>query len=268
MSSRKVLVIIPNDTVMEKFKKLNGFFSSVFKNFQLKATSNDEFLEGKLIATFDFAVILNEDNIDEEEFEMQREFLEHYLTCPISASFTTYGTKLPEDLSSKLTQATSIDEDMTGREQEVLVQLAELCSQCSAIQDSMDEGKVKEAFNKFDKDGSGAIDRDELAQVSAELGQPLSEEQLETALEDLDLNKDGVIDFGEFRRWYYSGMKSYSNRKRALFKAIGGFGQFSKAAANPAILEFVKENPQTVTQSVSFGFNPPENAQTKINVQA
>lgn len=50
------------------------------------------------------------------------------------------------------------------------------------------------AFNKFDKDGNGTIDAQELAQLSKDLGAELNEEQLEAALKDLDINGDGVID--------------------------------------------------------------------------
>ena len=57
---------------------------------------------------------------------------------------------------------------------------------------------VKKTFDKFDVDGSGAIDKDELAKLSEELGHPLNDEELEEALKDLDLNKDGVVDFSEF----------------------------------------------------------------------
>ena len=38
------------------------------------------------------------------------------------------------------------------------------------------ENDLKVAFNKFDKDGSGAIDKDELAELSKELGSELTEE--------------------------------------------------------------------------------------------
>ena len=75
---------------------------------------------------------------------------------------------------------------------------------------------MKIAFNKFDKDGSGSIDKDELADLSKELGAELTEDQLTNALKDLDLNGDGVIDIDEFSRWYFSGMKPYSGLKRSL----------------------------------------------------
>jgi len=58
--------------------------------------------------------------------------------------------------------------------------------------------EIKPAFAKVDKDGSGAIDKSELGELSAGLGQSLNEEQLEKALKDLDLNGDGVIDQSEF----------------------------------------------------------------------
>ena len=52
-----------------------------------------------------------------------------------------------------------------------------------------------------------------------EMGTDLDEEQLETALKDLDLNGDGVIDFSEFQRWHFSGMKQYSEKRRTILQA-------------------------------------------------
>ena len=92
----------------------------------------------------------------------------------------------------------------------VLEILSKFIGELGQIKQQHDETKVVVAFNKFDKDGSGAIDAQELEAVSSELGQPLSEEQLANALKDLDLNGDGVVDLKEFKRWYYSGMKSYT----------------------------------------------------------
>jgi len=80
------------------------------------------------------------------------------------------------------------------------------------------EDDVKPAFAKFDKDGSGAIDKDELAELSKSLGFELSPEELELALKDLDLNGDGVVDLHEFKRWYFTGMKPYNGSTRAMLK--------------------------------------------------
>jgi len=60
------------------------------------------------------------------------------------------------------------------------------------------ETDVMPSFKKFDADDSGAIDKQELQQLCEVLGHPLTSEQVDEALKDLDLNGDGVIDFTEF----------------------------------------------------------------------
>jgi hypothetical protein len=62
-------------------------------------------------------------------------------------------------------------------------------------------------------------------------------------------------------------MKSYSNTKRNMFKASNGISAFNKAAANPEIVEFVKANPETITQKVSLGFNEPDDPETTVNLK-
>jgi Ca2+-binding EF-hand superfamily protein len=69
-----------------------------------------------------------------------------------------------------------IEDDMTGRETEVLGLLGTFCEDLAKIQKEHDAAKTKPAFDKYDKDGSGAIDREELAQLSADLGSPLDED--------------------------------------------------------------------------------------------
>ena len=44
--------------------------------------------------------------------------------------------------------------------------------------DEIYTNEVKTAFDRFDKDGSGAIDKSELEQLSLELGHPLNDDQL------------------------------------------------------------------------------------------
>ena len=77
---------------------------------------------------------------------------------------------------------------------------------------------VLQAFKKFDKDGNGSIDLQELGQLSAALGQPLQQDQLEAAMKDLDLNRNGVLDAQEFSRWYFSGMRSYRKKTRRILR--------------------------------------------------
>jgi Ca2+-binding EF-hand superfamily protein len=82
--------------------------------------------------------------------------------------------------------------------------------------DTEREENVIPAFNKYDADNSGAIDKEELAALSKELGHELTEEELDTALKDLDLNGDGVIDLKEFSRWWFTGKKEFNGSRRAV----------------------------------------------------
>jgi len=104
------------------------------------------------------------------------------------------------------------------------------------------EQEVKPAFAKFDKDGSGAIDKSELSQLSTELGHPLDDDQLEKALVDLDLNKDGVIDLPEFCRWYFTGMKSYNDSTRNLMVVSKAGLSLAKAIASNEVFAIVSKD--------------------------
>ena len=61
--------------------------------------------------------------------------------------------------------------------------------------------------------------------MSKDLGHELTDEQLEAAFKDLDLDGNGTIDIDEFKRWYFTGMKSYNGSRRAMLKV----GKKSKA---------------------------------------
>jgi len=62
----------------------------------------------------------------------------------------------------------------------------------------LQHAEFKEAFDEFDKDGSGTISTKELLQVMRSIGQnPTEDEILELVMES-DLNGDGTIDFQEF----------------------------------------------------------------------
>lgn len=126
---------------------------------------------------------------------------------------------------------------------------------------------VRETFTEFDNDGSGAIDRAELASLLVKMGVELNEEEIQMALVDLDLNGDGVIDFNEFCRWWFSGMKSYSFNKRSLLKVKDGVVKMGSVLNNPELCKFFKENTETITQSVSAAFNNPEDPSTTLSAR-
>ena len=63
-----------------------------------------------------------------------------------------------------------------------------------------EEGILERAFNFFDKDGNGEISTAEFKTTMKELGNLLSEAEMDEFLGLMDTNRDGAIDYGEFIR--------------------------------------------------------------------
>jgi len=58
--------------------------------------------------------------------------------------------------------------------------------------------ELREAFKVFDVDGNGVITRSELKMVMKNLGENLTEQDLNEMMLEADKNGDGVVDFDEF----------------------------------------------------------------------
>lgn len=203
--------------------------------------------------------------IEVDELEMQEEFFEHYLNAPITALFSNQGeVALPDSFKDKVSHKFHHE----GLDLSKLVDVfsADLVK-LKATHTQTENDTLKKVFAKYDADESGAIDKEELAKLSADLGHELEEDQLDAALKDLDLNGDGVIDYDEFKRWYFSGMKAYSGKKRSMLKFRNGFGSLSQALADPELVALINANQNTVKQSVNLAFNKPENPATTIKAR-
>ena len=61
------------------------------------------------------------------------------------------------------------------------------------------------SFELFDRDGSGRIDEDELAEMLVQLAIPANEETVKRLAQEIDTDGGGDIDFGEFLEWYTGG---------------------------------------------------------------
>jgi len=59
--------------------------------------------------------------------------------------------------------------------------------------------ELRDAFKVFDSDGNGSIDRDELKKLMTNLGQHLSDGEVDAMMELVDANNDGEISFEEFK---------------------------------------------------------------------
>merc|ERR1712098_196729 len=100
-----------------------------------------------------------------------------------------------EELTAILTE---IDEDGSGE-----IEFAEFCQLCAKflVEDPDIETlkrELKAAFRIYDKDGRGFITMDTLRGLISELLTPLSQEELDGIIDELDEDGSGTMDFDEF----------------------------------------------------------------------
>jgi calmodulin len=60
------------------------------------------------------------------------------------------------------------------------------------------EHEMRMAFQVFDRDGNGTISSDELRLVMSQLGENLTDREIEEMVQEADKNGDGSIDYDEF----------------------------------------------------------------------
>ena len=58
--------------------------------------------------------------------------------------------------------------------------------------------EYKEAFDMFDKDGSGTISVTEIVKIMKNFGYPIKKAEAQKMIQDIDDNGDGEIDINEF----------------------------------------------------------------------
>ncbi len=64
--------------------------------------------------------------------------------------------------------------------------------------------ELREIFNHYDTDANGVIDRNEFRELMRALDAEFTEQDIETGLQALDNNVNGVIDWDEFVAWWGS----------------------------------------------------------------
>lgn len=92
---------------------------------------------------------------------------------------------------------------------------------------------LKTVFQKIDSDGSGAIEGRELVQAARELKQEVSAQEVETALGEMDANKDSKVSFAEFRDWWKRGRQGAVS----VHKAIQSWAERTSAQVPGAVRE-------------------------------
>lgn len=96
-----------------------------------------------------------------------------------------------EDIHSMISE---VDQDGSGE-----IDFDEFLTLMAAKQSNMTmEDELRGAFNVFDQDGSGYISSQELKQVLDNLGEKLTEEEVDEMMKEADLDSDGQVSFEEF----------------------------------------------------------------------
>ncbi len=72
---------------------------------------------------------------------------------------------------------------------------------------------ITRRFEAIDGDGSGVLDRDEVAQVAASLGTELNDKQLNDAMEAMDDDGSGEVSLPEFIAWFEREQQDHGNEK-------------------------------------------------------
>ena len=86
-----------------------------------------------------------------------------------------------------------------------------------------DRPMVKRLFDKTDTDGSGGLDRDEIKALADSLG--ASADAVKRSFDEIDVNRNGVVEFEEFYAWYnkfsdqLAELKAVAEAERAAAEA-------------------------------------------------
>jgi calmodulin len=101
---------------------------------------------------------------------------------------------LPQNLPSRPFNHLQIDSDGNGT-----IDFPEfLTMMARKMKDTDSEEEILEAFKVFDKDGNGFISAAELRHIMTNLGEKLTDEEVDEMIREADIDGDGQINYEEF----------------------------------------------------------------------
>ncbi len=81
------------------------------------------------------------------------------------------------------------------------------------------ENEIQQAFRRFDKGGNGRISMKELRRMMGQLGERLTDDELDDMMKEADLNGDGQIDLkGEYFITFMITWRAYATKFYCIAK--------------------------------------------------
>ena len=85
--------------------------------------------------------------------------------------------------------------------------------------DKEEQARLQALWIQIDVDGSGALDRSEVAQVLESMGRPIDDAGLDAAMFDIDVDGSGEVEFAEFLEWW-QGQDPEAQKQLMLLQEI------------------------------------------------
>ena len=108
--------------------------------------------------------------------------------------FEQVGIKLSEANKKEMINSFSTNENETDISIKDFVALVN-----SRMKNDESEEEILEMFKIFDKKGTGKVSSGDIRAVLDDIDEPISQQELEELMLNWDKNKDGFLDFSEFK---------------------------------------------------------------------
>jgi hypothetical protein len=234
-------------------------------NLTFRSTNLKEFKAGNIKSDHHMVFIVLTRHTTQERLDQNAEMLACYATAPMTYCFINQtivnAVTLPGEISNLIMDEKPI---ACATLQEVIPSVTKMLTQAKDTCKLFEEGEIRPAFLKYDNDGNGSIDVQELGNCLKDLGYELDENDIQAAFKSLDANGDGTIDYNEFRTWYLNGQKGFSKVRQMFTKFAGSLGFLSERSDE--ISTALKASKKMKKQRVQVSFNAPEFP--KDNIQA
>ncbi|ORZ18612.1 calmodulin [Absidia repens] len=105
------------------------------------------------------------------------------------------NSKMTDEAATSLAKSTDKNHDQMIDFDEFAIAMVKL-----APNTKYDDDELTDCFRAFDTNHDGKISQSELDKVMRKLGEELSKQDIKDMMAEADANKDGYIDFEEFKR--------------------------------------------------------------------